>query len=100
MRMMSSTKKKSKKLHDRKCQRREFVEGQKFILFNLRLKLFLEKLKSRWSRQYKILKTYPHGAVDLLNEQKLNGFKVNGKRVKAYLGVSLNNTRTTIGLAE
>ena len=34
---------------------------------------------------FKMLKFYPHGAVDLLDEQTGHEFKVNGHRVKHYL---------------
>ncbi|MCI84605.1 hypothetical protein A2U01_0105883 [Trifolium medium] len=56
------------------------------MLYNSRLKLFPGKLKSRWSDPFKLLKIYPYGAVDLLDESSGEGFKVNGQRVKHYWG--------------
>ncbi|XP_057734269.1 uncharacterized protein LOC130949616 [Arachis stenosperma] len=41
-------KEKTKKWHDQKLARREFVEGQNVLLYNSRLKFFPGKLKSRW----------------------------------------------------
>ena len=55
------------------------------LLYNTRLRLFPEKLKSRWSSPFKLLKLYRHGAVDLLDEQTGQEFKVNGHRVKHYI---------------
>lgn len=72
--------------HDQKIQPkpRELVEGMKVMLFNSRLKWFLGKLKSRWFGPFKLVKVYPHGAVDLLDENSGKEFKVNGQRVKQY----------------
>ena len=89
-------KEKTKKWHDSKCQKRELAEGQKVLLFNSRLKLFPGKLKSRWSGPFKLVKIYPHGAVELLNEKNGEKFKVNGQRVKTYFGDPSNNTRGTL----
>jgi ribosomal protein S16 len=89
-------KEKTKRWHDSKCQKRELAEGQKVLLFNSRLKLFPGKLKSRWSGPFKLVKIYPHGAVELLNEKSGEKFKVNGQRVKTYFGDPSNNTRGTL----
>jgi hypothetical protein len=43
-------------------------------------------LKSRWSGPFKLLKIYPYGAVDLLDEATGQEFKVNGQKVKQYWG--------------
>lgn len=67
-------------------------------MFNSRLKLFPGKLKSRWSGPFKLLKIYPRGDVDLLNENTRNDFKDNDQRVRNYLGDPLHNARTTIDL--
>ena len=42
-------KKRTKSWHDKHITRKEFEVGQQVLLFNSRLKLFLGKLKSRWS---------------------------------------------------
>ncbi|KAH9801445.1 hypothetical protein KPL71_001039 [Citrus sinensis] len=64
---------------------RQFTPGQLVLLHNTRLRLFPGKLKSRWSCPFKLLKSYPRGAVDLLDEQTGHQFKVNGHRVKHYI---------------
>ena len=63
------------------------------LLYNSRLKLFPRKLKSKWSGPFKLIKVYPHGAVELLNEATGNMFKVNGQRVKQ--GDPMSGTRIT-----
>ena len=93
-------KERTKKWHGRKCLKKDLVEGQLVLLFNSRLKLFPGKLKSRWSGPFKLIKIYPHEAVDLLNEKTGQTFKVNGHRVKVYHGESSNNTRTTMLLQD
>ncbi|KAJ8768807.1 hypothetical protein K2173_023711 [Erythroxylum novogranatense] len=44
----------------------------------------LGKLKSRWSGPFKIVKVYPHGAVEV-EDPKTGVFKVNGQRLKPYV---------------
>ena len=70
--------------HDKHLIKREFHEGELVLFFNSRLKLFSGKLKSRWSGPFKVVKVYPHGAVDIAND-KGEIFKVNGHRLKPYL---------------
>ncbi|KAM6583511.1 hypothetical protein CsatB_010513 [Cannabis sativa] len=76
----------TKKWHDKRIQPRVFEKGQRVLLFNSRLRLFPGKLKSRWSGPFTITKVYPHGAVDVCNEQSGKEFKVNGQRLKHYFG--------------
>ena len=47
-------KEKMKAWHDKHIVRKEFELGQRFLLFNSRLKLFPVKLKSRWSRPFTV----------------------------------------------
>nr|GEX93945.1 reverse transcriptase domain-containing protein [Tanacetum cinerariifolium] len=68
-----------KRIHDSKIKNRVFNVGDRVLLFNLRLKIFSGKLKTRWSGPFTITKVVPSQA---------NGpnFKVNGHRVKHYFG--------------
>ena len=70
--------------HDKHLIKKKFHEDELVLLFNSRLKLFLGKLKSRWSGLFKVVKVYPHNAVDIAND-KGEIFKVNGHRLKPYL---------------
>ena len=76
---------KTKKWHDQKILRREFKTGDQVLLFNFRLKFFLGKLKSKWSAPYTVVASTTFEAVTLRTS---NGeeFKVNGQRLKQYLG--------------
>ncbi|XP_060969673.1 uncharacterized protein LOC133036915 [Cannabis sativa] len=78
-------KERTKRWHDRNLVRKEFQPGQQVLLFNSRLKLFPGKLKSRWSGPFTVVKVFPYGAVELKGEGP-NTFKVNGQRLKLYLG--------------
>ncbi|XP_062119424.1 uncharacterized protein LOC133833330 [Humulus lupulus] len=77
-------KEKSKAFHDKWILRKDFQPGDKVLLFNSRLKLFLGKLKSRWSGPYTVVVSLPYGVVQVHSE-KTGHFKVNGQRLKHYL---------------
>jgi len=63
--------------HDRDINQREFRVGDLALLFNSRLKLFLYKLHSRWSRHFKVMRLYLYGAINIGTEAT-STFKVNG----------------------
>ena len=76
---------KTKKWHDQRILRREFKAGDQVLLFNSRPRLFLGKLKSKFSGPYTVVASTTFGAVTLRtsNHEEL---KVNGQRLKHYLG--------------
>nr|GEX47169.1 hypothetical protein [Tanacetum cinerariifolium] len=78
-------KKKTKRIHDSKIKDRVFNVGDQVLLFNSRLNIFLEKLKTHWSRPFTITQVFPYGTVELSQTDGLN-FKVNGHRLKHYFG--------------
>lgn len=51
-------KEKTKAFHDKKILKRDFQAGDLVLLFNSRVKLFLGKLKSRWSGPFKVKEIY------------------------------------------
>ena len=59
--------------------------GDLVLLFNSRLRLFPGKLKSKWTGSYTVTQIFPHGAVELETKEGVR-FKVNGQRIKIYLG--------------
>ena len=79
-------KEKTKMWHDRKIVPRDILAGQKVLLYNSKLRLFPGKLKSRWSGPFVVTKVFPYGAVELMDEKTKDTFKVNGQRVKRYMG--------------
>ena len=76
---------KTKAWHDKHLVHNEFNLGQQVLLFNSRLKWFLGKLRSRWSEPFVITQVFPYGSVELMHPER-GRFKVNGQRVKHYLG--------------
>ncbi|XP_014491937.1 uncharacterized protein LOC106754436 [Vigna radiata var. radiata] len=84
-----SYKDKVKFYHDRKLIKRTFHPGELVLLFNSRLKLFPEKLKSKWSDPFVIKSVFQNGAVELEHSNEDNqqrSWIVNGQRLKHYLG--------------
>ena len=91
------TKDRVKIFHDKHIIRKTFVHGQKVLLYNSRLHLFLEKLKSRWTGPFIVKIMFPHRAVEISDTKNGNDFKVNGQRLKPFLKSVLVNA-TTMGL--
>ncbi|KAI3776250.1 hypothetical protein L1987_46023 [Smallanthus sonchifolius] len=86
-----SIKEKTKALHDRKLKGlKEFKAGDKVLLYNSRFKLFPGKLKSKWTGPYVVKEVFPHGADELYDEASGGSWKVNGHRLKHYLGGSID----------
>ena len=82
-------KEKTKRWHDKKIFERKFKPGQYVFLYNSCLKLFMGKLKSRWSRPFKITKMFPYGTIEVVDESSNRSFKVNGQRIRHYWVVDL-----------
>nr|GEV51946.1 retrotransposable element Tf2 [Tanacetum cinerariifolium] len=78
-------KERTKKLHDSKIKNRIFNVGDQVLLFNSRLKIFSEKLKTSWSGPFTITQVFSYGTLELSQPNGPN-FKVNGHRVKHYFG--------------
>ena len=77
---------KNKAYHDKHINRKSFHVHDKLWLYNSRLKLFSGKLRSRWDGLYEILEVYDSGSVLILDPKTQNSFKVNGHRLKPYIG--------------
>ncbi|XP_060965310.1 uncharacterized protein LOC115723866 [Cannabis sativa] len=88
------------KWHDSRIKESVFVKNQQVLLFNSRLKLFLRKLKSRWSGPFTVMEVYPFGAVVVKDEKSRREFKVNGQRLKHYWGVEVNREKTSVSLED
>nr|GEU56608.1 reverse transcriptase domain-containing protein [Tanacetum cinerariifolium] len=78
-------KEKTKKPHDSKIRIRIFNIVDWVLLFSSHLKIFLGRLKTRWSGPFTITKVFPYGTVEFSQPDGPN-FKVNGHRVKYYFG--------------
>nr|GEW65641.1 hypothetical protein [Tanacetum cinerariifolium] len=78
-------KEKTKRLHDSKTKDCVFNIGDRVLFFNLRLKIFSGKLKSRRSGPFTISHVYPYRTVQFYQPDGPN-FKVNGHKLKHYFG--------------
>ena len=73
--------------------RKEVNEGDLVLLYNLRLRFFPGKLKSRWSGPYTVISITPFGVVTTRTNSR-NEFKVNGQRLKNYIGGIVNEDQS------
>nr|GEX93946.1 reverse transcriptase domain-containing protein [Tanacetum cinerariifolium] len=76
-------KEKTKRIYDSKIKDRVFNVGDRVLLFNSRLKIFLSKLKTRWTGPFTITQVFLYGTVKL-SQTDGPKFKVNGHRLKHY----------------
>ncbi|KAL1563637.1 hypothetical protein AAHA92_06077 [Salvia divinorum] len=78
-------KEKTKLWHDRNLRTKELRIGQKVLLFQSKLKLMLEKLKSKWIGPFTIVSLRANRAVELKgSDPNSSSFLVNGHRVKIF----------------
>ena len=82
-------KEKINKYHDQKIERRDFVVGDLVVLLNSWLCFFPGKFKSKWTGPFVITQVFPNGVVELENNEGVKN-KVNGHRIKIYLGHAKN----------
>lgn len=92
-------KEKTKAFHDRRVLTKEFVIGQKVLLFHSRLKLFPGKLRSRWIGPFVVTNVFSHGAFEIQSIKTGKPFKVNSHRLKPYYELSTEHTIEEIPLA-
>ena len=77
---------KNKAFHDKHINRKTFHVHDNVWLYNSCFKLFPGKLHSRWDGPYEILEVYDNGSVLILDPKTQTSFKVNGHRLKPYIG--------------
>ncbi|CAL1397458.1 unnamed protein product [Linum trigynum] len=93
-------KERMKRLHDARLRGpKEFQVGNRVLLYNSRLKLFPGKLRSRWSGPYTVTQVFPYGTIEIANPQT-ESFKVNGHRLKLYLGDEVERAELAVELAD
>ena len=88
---------KAKAWHDKHIIRKEFEPGQRVLLFNSRLKLFLGKLKSRWSGPFTVTQVFPYGGAEIMHLEK-GSFEVNAQRLKPYFGGEFHASKQAINM--
>ncbi|GKB52842.1 reverse transcriptase domain-containing protein [Tanacetum coccineum] len=79
-----SYKERTKRWHDKRIKLPiNYEKGDKVLLFNSRLRLFLGKLKSRWHGPFSVSRDMKNEAIELYDEEG-SEFIVNKQRVKPY----------------
>ncbi|RDY08585.1 hypothetical protein CR513_07167, partial [Mucuna pruriens] len=68
-----------KQFHDHQILRKEFQVDQKVLLFNSRLKLIADKLRSKWDGPFINTKVLPYSAIELQDELTRSTFQANGQ---------------------
>ncbi|KAJ9162863.1 hypothetical protein P3X46_022605 [Hevea brasiliensis] len=77
-------KEKTKAFHDKLILRKQFVIGQKVLLYNSILKLMPGKLHSRWIGPFVVTNVLPYGSVEIQSLRTNKVFNVNGHRLKPF----------------
>ncbi|GJS12746.1 reverse transcriptase domain-containing protein [Tanacetum coccineum] len=88
-----SYKERTKRWHDKRIKApTNYERGDTVLLFNLCLRLFLDKLNSRWYEPFSVCKDMKNGVIKLYDEDG-NEFNVNKQRVKPYQKSVLDTNR-------
>ncbi|GJU39730.1 reverse transcriptase domain-containing protein [Tanacetum coccineum] len=83
-------KERTKKWHESRLRSdTDFKVGDQVLLYKSRLKMYPEKLKSKWSGPNIVKTVYPHGAIEITDRDGFS-FKVNGQRLKKYYGCNID----------
>ncbi|XP_052203082.1 uncharacterized protein LOC127808554 [Diospyros lotus] len=84
VRTKDKKKDKTKAFQDKMVARKQFVFGQKVLLYNSRLKLMPGKLRSHWIGPFEVTNIFSYGAVEVRSLGTNKVFKVNGHRLKPF----------------
>ncbi|GJT79601.1 reverse transcriptase domain-containing protein [Tanacetum coccineum] len=83
-------KERTKKWHDSRLRGdKDSMVGDKVLLYNSRLKMYLGKLKSKWNGLNIVKTVYPYEAIEITDRDGFS-FKVNGQRLKKYYGGNID----------
>ena len=82
----------TKTYHDKFINRKSFKPNQKVWLYNSRLYLFSEKLRSQWNGPFIVTQVFSHSAVELKDPKQGTTFKVNGQHLKPYIENIIDET--------
>jgi hypothetical protein len=76
-------KEKTKRLHDRNIQRKNFQVGDALLVYDSRFHLLPGKFKSRWFGPYTVKKVVGNEAFEVQSQSE-GTMKINGQRLKPY----------------
>ncbi|XP_057783570.1 uncharacterized protein LOC131001223 [Salvia miltiorrhiza] len=81
-------KERTKMWHDKNLRGKSLKVGQKVLLFQSKLRLMPEKLKTKWVGPFVIQSVYPNGAFEIRSLDTAKTFTVNGQRLKPFYDAS------------
>ncbi|XP_070008450.1 uncharacterized protein [Nicotiana sylvestris] len=93
-------KERMKRLYDKNIVEQNFNPVDMELLYNSRLRLFPGKLKSGWSGPFQVVEVLPSGAIEIASEKNSHTFRVNGQRLKPYMGMDETKEVSVIHLTE
>uniref|UniRef100_A0A2N9H911 Integrase catalytic domain-containing protein n=1 Tax=Fagus sylvatica TaxID=28930 RepID=A0A2N9H911_FAGSY len=79
-------KERMKLFHDKKIVRKTFEPNQTVLLYDSKLHTFSGKLRTRWDDPYIVKEVFDYGAVVIEDPRDGRILKVNGQRLRPYLG--------------
>ena len=79
-------KERMKLFHDKKIVRKTFEPNQTVFLYDSKLHTFFGKLRTRWDGPYIVQEVFDYGVVMIEDPRYGRILKVNGQRLKSYLG--------------
>ena len=78
-------KERMKLFHDKKIVRKTF-ESNQTVLYDSKLHTFSGKLRTRWDGPYIVKEMFDYGAIVIEDPRDDRILKVNGQRLRPYLG--------------
>ena len=75
-----------KLFHNKKIVRNTFEPNQTVLLYDSKLHTFSGKLRTRWDSSYIVKEVFDYGAVVIEDPKDGRILKVNGQRLRPYLG--------------
>jgi hypothetical protein len=79
-------KERMKLFHDKKIVRKTFELNQTILLYDSKLHTFSGKLRTRWDGPYIVKEVFDYGAVVIKDPRDGRILKVNGQRLRPFLG--------------
>uniref|UniRef100_A0A2N9I3P0 RNA-directed DNA polymerase n=1 Tax=Fagus sylvatica TaxID=28930 RepID=A0A2N9I3P0_FAGSY len=79
-------KERMKLFHDKKIVRKTFEPNQTVLLYDSKLHTFSDKLRTRWDGPYIVKEMFDYGTVVIKDPRDGRILKVNGQRLRPYLG--------------
>ena len=95
---LCNAREKHKFYHDKLVLQREFKQDEKMLLYDSKLYIFPGKLRSRGNGPYVVKEVFPYGTMTIKILKISSEFRVNGQRLKHFIGIFETQERISIFL--